>query len=58
MTRKQLIEVLGEPDAKGGMSRKYPEPSVYLYGDVEFWFLQEKDAECFEIKVKENYHVS
>ena len=28
----------GEPDAVGGGSQRYPRPSIYLYGTVEFWF--------------------
>ncbi|BDI33302.1 hypothetical protein CCAX7_53530 [Capsulimonas corticalis] len=30
-----VMEILGEPDAVGGMSRKYRRPGVYLYGSVE-----------------------
>lgn len=39
MTREEVIAILGEPDVKGGTSRKYPIPHVFKYGDIELWFL-------------------
>lgn len=38
LTRQELVEVLGEPDHVGDASRKYRTPSIYKYGDVEYWF--------------------
>ena len=38
MTRSEIIEIFGEPDATGGTSRKYKTPMLYLYGQVEFAF--------------------
>lgn len=46
MTREEVIAEFGEPDLKGGTSRKYPTPSVFRYylseqidyGAVEFLF--------------------
>jgi len=38
MTREEVVAILGEPDAKGGSTRKYPTPSVFKYGDVEIHF--------------------
>ncbi|WP_166831787.1 hypothetical protein [Thalassoroseus pseudoceratinae] len=38
MTRDQVIEALGEPDAMGNTSRKYKTPSIFKYGDTELWF--------------------
>jgi hypothetical protein len=37
-TRDEIVGVLGEPDAKGAISRKYREPQIYKYGDIEFHF--------------------
>ncbi|MEM6782543.1 MAG: hypothetical protein AAF624_02280 [Bacteroidota bacterium] len=37
-TREQVRSHLGEPDDKGGVSRKYRRPTVWKYGDVQlFW---------------------
>ncbi len=38
MTREEVVAVLGEPDDKGGTSRKYKTPRIYRYGGMEFWF--------------------
>ncbi len=38
MTREQVIETLGEPNATGNTSRKFKTPSVFKYGDIELWF--------------------
>lgn len=38
MLREHLVELLGEPDAVGGSTRKYPEPSIYKYRNIEFHF--------------------
>jgi hypothetical protein len=38
ITREQLVELLGPPDATGGTSRKYPTPSIYKYGVMEYHF--------------------
>jgi len=40
MTRREVVSEFGEPDLKGGISRKYPEPCVYRYGNIEFMFEQ------------------
>jgi len=37
-TREELRGVLGEPDDRGGTSRKYPEPVIWRYGKLEFHF--------------------
>ena len=37
-TRKDVISKLGDPDDKGGTSRKYRTPSVFLYGNYEIHF--------------------
>jgi hypothetical protein len=44
MTRDEVVAVIGEPDAKGGTSRKYPTPSIYKYGDIELHFQGWKDG--------------
>jgi hypothetical protein len=38
MTREQLRQILGDPAATGGTSRKYRVPSILKYGDLEFLF--------------------
>jgi hypothetical protein len=45
MTRDEVIAALGEPADTGGTSRKYPTPSIYVYGasgssraGIELWF--------------------
>jgi len=38
MTQEEVRAMLGEPDAVGGGSRKYPYPSIFLYGTVELNF--------------------
>jgi hypothetical protein len=40
MTKADVRELLGPPDAWGNTSRKYRDPSIWLYGAVEFWFQQ------------------
>lgn len=38
ISRKELKDYLGEPDDTGGTSRKYKEPMVLKYEDIEFHF--------------------
>jgi hypothetical protein len=40
MSQDEVRALLGEPDATGGASRKYPRPCIFLYGTVELWFGQ------------------
>ncbi len=42
MTKADVRNLLGPPDAWGGTSRKYKEPCIWLYGKVEFFFLTKK----------------
>jgi hypothetical protein len=44
MTREDIIRLLGQPDAKGGTSRKYKTPRVFKYGNIEFHFLPWKSG--------------
>lgn len=53
MTRDELVKSLGEPDDKGGVSRKYPTPSVYKYGEIEFWFEPYKDGRLLAIRLED-----
>ena len=39
MGRAQVESLLGTPDEVGGTSRKYRNPSIWKYGDVEFHFV-------------------
>lgn len=36
--RLQLESTVGQPEATGGVSRKYRRPVIWKYGDVEFFF--------------------
>ena len=38
MTRDEVVSAIGEPDAKGASSQKYPTPACYLYGHIELHF--------------------
>lgn len=40
MSKAEVEAILGPPDDVGGGSRKYPQPSILLYGTVEIWFRQ------------------
>jgi hypothetical protein len=44
LTRSKVKAILGEPDKMGITSRKYPTPSLWVYGDFEFSFQDEKDG--------------
>lgn len=44
MTREEVKAILGEPDAEGVTSRKYPTPCVYKYGEIELHFLPWKNG--------------
>ena len=37
-TRQQLENEFGPPEAHGGGSRKHPYPTIWKYGDIEFFF--------------------
>src|SRR4051812_13318113 len=37
-TPSELESVFGLPEATGGQSRRYRRPSIWKYGDVEFFF--------------------
>lgn len=40
MTRQEVLEILGEPETTGGVSRRHNTPSIYKYGCVELHFEQ------------------
>lgn len=42
-TPEIIKEILGEPDYYGGATRKYRTPSVWSYGDIEFFFNMTND---------------
>jgi hypothetical protein len=42
MAAQQVRGLLGDPDTTGGTSRRYPRPSIYLYGTVELWFSRQQ----------------
>jgi hypothetical protein len=44
MSRQDVLALLGPPDATGGTSRKYREPSILKYGQIELHFEPWKDG--------------
>ena len=44
ITRDELRAILGEPDDVGGTSRKYPNPAIWKYEDLEFHFEPGQDG--------------
>jgi len=44
MSRQEVLAVLGSPDDVGGTSRKYREPSIFKYGEIELHFERGKDG--------------
>lgn len=53
LTREEVVSLLGEPDFKGGTSRKYRRPSCYKYGNIELWFGR-KDGKLHSVWDEEN----
>jgi len=49
MTREEVVKVIGEPDDKGGTSRKYPTPRIYKYEDLELWFEPNKNGKLIAL---------
>jgi hypothetical protein len=47
----EVVALLGEPDAKGGTSNKYPHPNIYLYGIVELNFSRTAPNLCTSLSV-------
>jgi len=41
LDRSEVTEILGKANEVGGTSRKYPEPVIWKYGDVELFFDRE-----------------
>lgn len=41
MSKAEVQALLGAPDDTGGESRRYPPPSIFLYGTVEIYFQQQ-----------------
>ncbi len=42
-TREALTDAFGEPEDKGGTSRKYRRPAIWKYGDIEFFFSRDTE---------------
>jgi hypothetical protein len=40
MSKADVRELLGPPDAWGNSSNRYRDPSIWAYGGIEFWFEQ------------------
>lgn len=43
MSRTQVREAIGSPEYIGGTTRKYRQPSIWGYGDIELHFVRGKD---------------
>lgn len=48
-TRKQMREILGEPDQVQFTTRKHPRPSVYKYDKTELYFRSGKNGPLWMI---------
>jgi hypothetical protein len=46
MNRAEVEQALGIPDLEGGISRKYPKPSIWRYGNIEISFESGVDRLC------------
>lgn len=53
MTRKQVLEILGEPEAKSIGSRKYPRPMIWKYGEYQITFDYPEDGGLLWVTVKD-----
>jgi hypothetical protein len=42
-SRGEIENILGKPEMKGGSTRKYPNPVIWKYGDIEFIFNNKED---------------
>jgi hypothetical protein len=49
MSQDEVRALLGEPDAAGNTSRRYPRPSLFLYGTVELNFRQQAPHELVSL---------
>ena len=47
-TRDQVVRILGEPNAKGGKTKKRPY-TIYKYGDIELYFQPWKMGNCVSV---------
>ncbi|MFA6177938.1 MAG: hypothetical protein WC694_03560 [Candidatus Paceibacterota bacterium] len=54
ITRKDLIEYLGEPDDYGACSRKNKRGCILLYELIEFHFSSDKDDSMLQLVYKDN----
>jgi hypothetical protein len=52
VTKVQVIQRLGPPEATGGDSWKHREPSIYKYGDVELFFTVAEPRRCHTIYIE------
>jgi hypothetical protein len=47
--RDQVVRILGEPDVKGGITKRYPCGRIYKYGEIELWFQPWKMGNCYSV---------
>ena len=48
---REIVALIGEPDAKGGTSNKYQHPNIYLYGMAELNFARTAPYLCTSLFV-------
>jgi hypothetical protein len=49
MSKAEVQAILSAPDDTGGTSRRYPRPSIFLYGTVEIWFRQQPPGDLIGV---------
>ncbi len=49
MTADEVRDLLGTPDDVGGTSRRYPRPSIYVYGSTKLFFSRSRPARCHSL---------
>lgn len=55
LTSQEVVALLGEPQAKGGTSRRYRHPCIYKYGCLEVWFSRKTPFEVVGIFIERDF---
>lgn len=56
MSKQQVRDLLGEPHAEGGTSRKYPKPMIWKYDIIELTFDTKQDMLVWVVVQAPEYH--
>lgn len=56
MTRNEVFELLGPHDGHNIGSRKYPKPTIYLYGAIELYFHYANDGGLYWVYTENKDH--